>query len=288
MKPPEFIKRDKENELMLALSEWHQLLFSIRDQTKNHTNLFSAINKQSNREVALSELTLAQFFTFSSITNLIDCAHYADAYGLLRTLFEGHLHIWNLYIGDKETTDRFTHLSAIQEWRIASEALAVEGTRLGSLYYTDERLLLIKTKYEEAIVYFNCKKGKIPRNYISLTPLQIATQIDEKESLGKPFRQLMSLRLYSAGSEYVHRSLFGIREGYAAIERKSDTTSYYSLAPNPFRGLEASWWSTVIFIDGIDWYLRVLERPMPTVFHELRMRATELAAKSFALPTEMR
>lgn len=279
MKLPNYINSQYFDRVVKDLPEWHALLDKIHDEAKNlGTVLSKARDRSDMRHAVTGELLLAQFFTFNSIRILVQAAHFADAYSLLRVLYEAHLHLWNLTFGPQEDLERFVHLGNIQDWRITNEALQVPGADFTHTGLTPERLARMRQQYDSAIVYFNARPGKIPRNYTTTAPETFAREIDEAENSGRPFRQLMHVRLYSAGSEYIHRSLFGIREGYAAIQDVTEAGGY-TLAPNPDRGIECSWWASHIMLDCVDWQFKLLDQETPTTMEDLRTETRKLAVK---------
>lgn len=278
MKAPEYISLSTLQRLSEQLEHWNLLLREIRDGILALGQKLEAHKDENDpRHVVAAELAMAQFFTFSSIAILISQAHFADAYCLLRILYEGHLHLWNICNGSREQAEKFIHLAAIQDWRIATEATAINGTSLRKEYYTDARMSELKARYEAARKYFDSRPGKIPRSYTTLSNKELAKLIDSAENYSRPFRQLMHIRLYSVASEYVHRSLFGIREGFAAIEQKGNEGTRWVLAPNPARGIEAAWWSSLIVLDGAKWYANLLGIRFPNTLMTLRNEAMTLA-----------
>lgn len=284
MKAPEYIPQSATQSLSDLLDRWVPLLDDIRSCLLSFAPDLEAHKDNTNpKHLAASELSLAQFFTFSSVAVLVAQAHHGDAFSLLRILYEGHLHLWNLCIGDEEQAERYLHLAAIQDWRIAKEAVAIEGTDLRSNYYDEARMNQLQARYEAASSYFGCRPGRVPRNYTTISNGRIAELIDAAESGSRPFRQLMHIRLYSAGSEYVHRSLFGIREGFAAIERETEGNAKWVMAPNPARGIEAAWWSGVIILDGAKWYAQLLDARVPDEMASLADREANLAAEWLGL-----
>ncbi|MGG4218830.1 DUF5677 domain-containing protein [Paenibacillus jamilae] len=273
-KNPDVLNEDQMNSTKELLEKWLILINRIKASLlQNATILENNKDLTNQRHVVLSELSMAQFFTFSSISTLIENAHYSDAFTLLRVLYEGHLHLWNLWNCDDEEFQRYLALVVMHEWGVTNEVLSIESTILKEEYYSDERLSALKRRYDEARLIFNCREGKIPKNYTTKTILKLAQEIDAFEG-GTPFRRLMHSRLYSSGSEYVHRSFYGLREGYAVVEHNGN----HVLCPNPRRGLETCWWATSIELDTVIWQSSFLGvESVKNIMEELRNEVRELA-----------
>jgi hypothetical protein len=248
---PEFLNAQSLETSRKLLLGWGELLAEIRKAIMEISpQLERHKDSTSERHGIVSEIGMAQFFTFSSVSILIGNAHFSDAFTLLRVLYEGHLHLWNLWHCDQEELSRFFALKAIHEWDVAASVTTIENTMLKDEHYTPQKMNILRSQYEEAIQLFNCRPDKIPRNYTTKSIASLAKAVGEFEG-GRPFRQLMHSRLYSSGSEYIHRSFYGLREGYAVLpydEKKR------VLAPNPERGIEAAWWAASIELDTVKWH----------------------------------
>lgn len=59
----------------------------------------------------------------------------------------------------------------------------------------------------------------------------------------------------------------------------SGENTRWVLAPNPARGAEAAWWSSLIVLDGAKWYANLINVEFPDALAALRSRATNLAAE---------
>ncbi|WP_083932178.1 DUF5677 domain-containing protein [Cohnella laeviribosi] len=270
----EVISEEQLKSTKELLNKWLIFIDKIRDSIlQNSTTLENKKDQTNQRHMILSELSMAQFFTFNSIATLVSNAHYSDAFTLLRVLYEGHLHFWNLWNCDDQEIKRYIGLIAMHEWSIANEVLSLNSSYLRDEYYNAEKLEILKKHYDEARLLFNCREGKIPKNYTTKSTFKLAQEIDESEG-GSPFRQLMHSRLYSSGSEYVHRSFYGLREGYAIVENNGK----HVLFPNPRRGIETCWWATSIELDTVIWHSSFLELESITkLMKELRDEVRELA-----------
>lgn len=273
-KSPEVINEEQLKWTKDMIDKWLILIDKIRENLLQNSTIIENNKDHANqRHIILSELSMAQFFTFSSISALISNAHYSDAFTLLRVLYEGHLHLWNLWNCDDEEFQKYVALVVMHEWGVANEVLSIKDTILKEEYYSNERLNTLKQRYDEARKLFNCREGKIPKNYTTKTILKLAQEVDESEG-GKPFRQLMHSRLYSSGSEYVHRSFYGLREGYAVVEHSGK----HVLFPNPRRGIETCWWATSIELDTVIWQSTFLGvEDVTRIMKELRNEVRELA-----------
>jgi hypothetical protein len=266
------------------LKDWCQLLSDIRQSSIELSSQFALANDSANpQHLVSSNISLAQFFTFSSITILISQAHYTDAFSLLRTLYEGHLHLWNICNGDISQAERFIHLATIQKWRIASEIKHSDDIADMKTFFSDEKMRALQKEYEAAIKYFKSRPGKIPRNYTDISNENLAGMIDASETSSHPlrkyihiFRRHMHIRVYSAGSEYIHRSAFGIMEGFTLIQDTDEKGAVVPF-PNPSVGIETAWWSSMIMIDGLRWYAQLLNIDFPETLIELYKQTIILA-----------
>jgi len=118
--------------------------------------------------------------------------------------------------------------------------------------------------------YFNCSPDKIPRNYTTISNENNAASIDRGETDMEPSRGFMHVRLYSAGSEFVHRSFYSLVEGYAVYGIVRNSSSRWVMAPGPARGTETAWWSSVIILDSHQWIMKLLNIDMDPIISELR------------------
>jgi hypothetical protein len=268
------------DDLVIQIDDWNKLLSDIRQELLTFSRgMIGKTHKDDPKHLASEKLAMLLFYRFSSIAILAIQGHCADAFCLLRSLYEGSLHLWNICTGNAEQALRFLFLANIQDWRIAKEALEIDGAELDKKYYTRDRMKDIKEQYEVALEYFNSRPGKIPRCYTSDSPKVISNRLRDSEAKDSPLRKLIHLRLYSAASEHVHTSSFAMMDGYALVERKEIPEGTAIVLPNPERCIESAWFASLIIIDCIRWYASLLNLDVPNGLQEAKKKAVDLARK---------
>lgn len=88
-KSPEVINEEQLKWTKDMIDKWLILIDKIRENLlQNFTIIENNKDHANQRHIILSELSMARFFTFSSISALISNAHYSDAFTLLRVLYK--------------------------------------------------------------------------------------------------------------------------------------------------------------------------------------------------------
>jgi hypothetical protein len=232
-------------------------------------------NKPKN--FAASEIIHAQINTFLSLVVLYDYSLFIDARVLLRTLYEGGLHLWNICKGSEDQAKRYLALHQINNWQIMNELLEIEGAKYPNL--NDEEIEKTRKEYMEAMKFFNAGEGKIPGNYTTTSNKNLAKQIAEEEG---NYWLIMHTRLYSAGSQFVHRTSKGIKKGYFVYD-EDDKEIKWTRMPNIDEGIEILWWATVVIFHSTKVFAEFNGEELPKHILETQEKVNNLLTLQYGI-----
>ncbi len=221
-----------------------------------------AIGSATLRQNLVRELFVSQYFTFDSIRLLQSSGRFADAHGLLRSLFEGSVHAWHLGKCGDEEVERYSCSGAVQTLNLAQSLnkLAAEG---GYRQFPKAVLSELKQKGAAASKWLQANDLK-PKYYAH----EIANLVDEMDKSypdEAPLRSMTFRKLGPIASAILHRTAFGMREGYSI--RQSPQSGVVNLLPNPELAAETAYVACVAVSDtgeafarcfGLDYALKVI------------------------------
>jgi hypothetical protein len=137
----------------------------------------------------------------------------------------------------------------------------------------------LEQEFEQAIKILKCKKNKIPRSYSNISNKKIAKMIDDEEGNKQPSKAFMHIRLYSTGSEFIHRSYLSFIDGFVSVDTLKAGKTIKVLIPSPIRGIETAWWSSLILFDSIKWVAAEFDLEIGESLEALRNKIANLSEK---------
>ncbi len=245
--------------LKKQISKWDCLLIKVYGALTESSAEGKSYSKDDIREYTAFTIKYSQFFTFDSIKTLFKNGLYFQSFSLLRSLFESQITLWRICNSNIDTAMEF-----IRRAEKASYNMSVEIN------------IMFKEEYND---YYdkNCLTPiDIERGYWDKPLTEIIDMIDKIEEDSWPYHGLMYLRLYSAGSEYLHPSSFSIDE---SIFIKELANGSQTPIINAKLGFEAAWWSIIIIIDSEKWYRALLGDKYKSEFEDLKRQAMNLTSE---------
>lgn len=247
------------NDLNKQIKKWVEMLDKIYSSLISYSRKSKAYDTNNIAQFVAYTIKHSQLFTFNSIRTLIKNGQYFDSFTLLRSLFEGHITLWRICNSDPHITLEF-----LDKAQKTSHNFWVEiNKNLKDSYndYYDENTLIpidIENGYWEK-----------PLN-------KVVDEIDAIEENAWPYHALMSIRIYSTGSEFIHRSSYAIDQAF--IVTKSNGGKKI-LVGNPNLAIESAWWSSIIILDSEKWYRRFLKDKYYQEFEDLKKESMKMASQ---------
>ncbi|MFC1743408.1 DUF5677 domain-containing protein [Candidatus Riflebacteria bacterium] len=204
----------------------------------------SEVNKK--KKEAISRIFLSQFFTFSSILSLLDSYLFADAFSLLRVLYEGNLRICQIGEGGEKAAIEFFATEIKDQYRKYNEmknANFYESTPADDILFKKLEMDSIKAKERIGKVNWGRKERLEQKDNIKQSPLPTTMALDG-----------MYARIWSIGSEYLHRSSLGISDGYLLSEKPENSDYPFNRIPSIKVGLETANWSSDLILTSFIFY----------------------------------
>jgi len=202
-----------EKGLEVVKSVLPKMRVALREFRKVTRKLKSLVPEHS-RAGAANCLLFAHMYTLRAVLRLLADGLYGDAFTLLRPMFEGFLHLFNICMGTEEQARRFLVQPAIREWKRAKRNL--DKNRQSTYPSRESYVEQTRKNYERALVEFNAKPGDFP-DYTPLSVEKLVSRVDQAEGPGGYCRELYDRLWTCGGSEAVHRSLYGIVDCLAAV-----------------------------------------------------------------------
>lgn len=256
--PPGELDKQMDH-LKEQIKKWETLLDKIHRYLIESSKKGRGYSKNDIREYTAYTIKHSLFFSFNAIMTLLRHALYFYSFSLLRSLFESHITLWRICNNDIEIAKDFIRRAQIANHNI-SVAINIDLKESYNAYY-DETLL---------------KPIDLENGYWDKPLTEIIEIIDKMEEDSWPYHALMYLRLYSAGSEFLHPSSFSINE---SILIKDNNDGKQTIVFDPNLGIESAWWSAIIILDSEKWYHNLLGEEYDLELVDLKKQAMNLASK---------
>jgi hypothetical protein len=240
------------------IDNWIKQLEDLLNLIKDNSSKSPEYDNNNIKQYLAFTIKHSQYFTFDAILTLILNGQYVDSFTLLRPFFEAHITMWRICNASSELVRDYAELSSVDDYNI-----------------TVEINKLFKAKYNINYNPMQLKPIKVNHEYWDKPLIEVIDTIDKAEEESWPYHGLMFIRLYSTGSEFLHRSSYSINEGFitnAEFDKKE------ILISNPNMAIEAAWWASLIMIDSEKWYCKLLNCEFDSRFQALRKKSMNLAS----------
>ncbi len=230
--------------------------------------------QEHSRAGAANFLVFAHTQTLKAIIRLLGDGLYADAFTLLRPMFQGFLQLFCMCSGTEAEARRFLLQPAIREWRRVRPrpAKAERTTSPAPEPYAKQA----EQNYKLALAEFNAEPGSFPRGLTERSMVKLVNRVDQAEGPGGYCQKLYDRLWACGGSEAVHRSLYGIVDTVAAVTCPAGKAY---MGPSPSVGLEAAVLSMLMTYRGAAWLSLVAEFEEPKRLGQLEREAREIAVR---------